>query len=307
MPSSNIIRDGHVHVEPFIPQEADFGALHQSTISSNVIRASSAVPVRAFPLFQPSSDPAATTGTVWSVSETETEQNGPASPCETQQPVAMAEGVQEEVGEEAAAAPECAESAALLQQAREEAERCLAEARQRAEAIETEAYQAGFRQGEAAAREEIRQQFASALASFQHVTEEVATLRQKILRQAEEDVVTLAFHLARKIIQQEILRGREVLAATLRRALELLVDRDTVVVRVNPADLELAQELQGESMHAIRTIRHLTIEGDETVGRGGCVVESAFGEIDARIESQLAELEQRFRERYSQVSEAGLC
>jgi flagellar biosynthesis/type III secretory pathway protein FliH len=42
------------------------------------------------------------------------------------------------------------------------------------------------------------------------------------------------------------------------------------------------------------------------VGPGGCLVESTFGEIDARLEAQLEELEQRFREHYSLMLEANV-
>jgi flagellar biosynthesis/type III secretory pathway protein FliH len=34
------------------------------------------------------------------------------------------------------------------------------------------------------------------------------------------------------------------------------------------------------------------------------VVDSTFGEIDARLEAQIEEIEQRFREQYSPVTEA---
>jgi flagellar assembly protein FliH len=56
----------------------------------------------------------------------------------------------------------------------------------------------------------------------------------------------------------------------------------------------------------VQGLRHLSIEGDALVGPGGCLVESTFGEIDARLEAQLEELEQRFREHYSLRSEASV-
>jgi flagellar assembly protein FliH len=192
----------------------------------------------------------------------------------------------------------------LLHQAQEEAERCLQAAHAQATAITAEAYRAGFKQGEEAGREAMRAPFALALASFQRAAEDILHLRAQVLRLAEEDVITLAFHFARKVIQQEALNNREVLSTTLQRALDCLIDRDNIVVRVNPTDLQQALELQADLLNLRSGIKALTIQADATIGRGGCVVESTFGEIDARLEAQIEEVEQRFREQYSPVLEA---
>jgi flagellar assembly protein FliH len=192
----------------------------------------------------------------------------------------------------------------LLRQAQEEAERCLQAAHAQATAITAEAYKAGFKQGQEAAQEAMREPLALALASFQHAAETILHLRAQVLRLAEEDVLTLAFHFARKVIQQEALHNREVLSTTLRRALDCLIERDNIVVRVSPADLQQAQELQADLRNICGGIKALTLQADAAIGRGGCVVESTFGEIDARLEAQIEEIEQRFREQYSPVSEA---
>jgi flagellar biosynthesis/type III secretory pathway protein FliH len=196
--------------------------------------------------------------------------------------------------------------AVLLQQAQVEAERCLAEARERATAVEAAGYSAGQKQGEAAARTDMQAQFASVFAGLQKATEECASLRQDVLQQAEDDIVTLVFHLARKVIQHEALCSREIVATSLRRALACVMEREHVVVRVNPLDLERALQLKEDLLHTVQGLRHLSIEGDALVGPGGCLVESTFGEIDARLEAQLEELEQRFREHYSLRSETSV-
>jgi flagellar assembly protein FliH len=129
-------------------------------------------------------------------------------------------------------------------------------------------------------------------ASLQQATEACAHLRQNILQQAEADVIALAFHVARKIIQHEATCNPEILATTLRRAFAHVMDRDRVVVRVNPAELQRAHQLKADLLHTVAGLRHLSLEGDEMVRPGGCLVESSCGEIDARLESQLEELEQ---------------
>jgi flagellar assembly protein FliH len=193
-----------------------------------------------------------------------------------------------------AAAQEEAER--CLVRAREEAERSLAAAKSEAITLKEEAIRQGILQGEECSKQMALAQCTAVLESFQQAVAEITGLRATVLRRAEEDIVTLAFHIARKIIRQEILLNRDVVLSTVRCALETLVDRDTILVRIHPIDLEQVQIMKKELLRQVKGIKNLTLQGDETIERGGCVVESRFGEIDARIEEQLTELEQRFRE-----------
>jgi flagellar assembly protein FliH len=187
----------------------------------------------------------------------------------------------------------------VLQEARDEATRCLASAQEQAAALTTAAYEQGFRQGEEAARQAMIAQLSPVLSAFQQATAEITHLRAAVLQQAEEDVITLAFQLARKVIQREVLEHREVLATTLRRALAHVVEQDQVVVRVHPDDMNYATVVKEELGPALGDIKTLSIQSDTHVGRGGCLVESSLGIIDARIEAQFEELEQRFRAQHA--------
>jgi len=199
----------------------------------------------------------------------------------------------------AAAALLARERERVLQEAQDEATRCLANAQEQAVALTTAAYEQGVRQGEEAARQALTAQLSPVLSAFQQATTEIVHLRATVLQQAEEDIITLAFQLARKIIQYEALEHREVLAATLTRALEHVVQQDQIVVRVHPDDVNYATEIKEELGHTRGDIETLTVKGDTSVGRGGCLVESSLGTIDARIEAQFEELEQRFRAQHA--------
>ena len=43
-------------------------------------------------------------------------------------------------------------------------------------------------------------------------------------------------------------------------------------------------------------IRSITLEAEETIGPGGAVIETAFGEVDATVEQQLEEILKAFKE-----------
>lgn len=191
------------------------------------------------------------------------------------------------------------EAVIVLEQARQEAERCLDEAQQQAEAIRQEAYNAGFEQGTQMAQQKVETRFASLFTSLQQACEDLVVVRTQTLRQAEDDIITLAFRVAEKILGAESCLNPAVLTAVLPRALEHLIAPGQVTVRIHPADLERAQALQQDGLSPCGPGSTIQLQADEGVGRGGCVIESVFGTIDARLEAQLAEVEQRCREQIS--------
>jgi flagellar assembly protein FliH len=194
----------------------------------------------------------------------------------------------------------------LLQQAQMEAERCLSAAQERAAALEAAGYKAGLKKGEETARGEVQAQFASVLTSLQNAAVACASLHQDICQRAEAELIDFAFHIARQIIHHEATCNPEILATTLRRAFAYVMDRQRVVVRVSPTDLQRALALKADLLQSVDGLKHLSIEGDEAVSPGGCLLETSCGEIDARLEAQFEELEQRFREHYRLMSEASV-
>ena len=57
---------------------------------------------------------------------------------------------------------------------------------------------------------------------------------------------------------------------------------------VNPDDLELVRETAGTLLAELGGMEHLEIQSDRRVPRGGTVVRTAEGEVDATIETKLA-------------------
>ena len=63
------------------------------------------------------------------------------------------------------------------------------------------------------------------------------------------------------------------------------------MLRVNLADVKLTTDHTRDFITQVENIKNVHVVEDSSVDRGGCIVETDFGAIDARISSQLAELE----------------
>ncbi|MBI2369813.1 MAG: hypothetical protein HYV08_06195 [Deltaproteobacteria bacterium] len=170
-----------------------------------------------------------------------------------------------------------------------------AQARERAARIEREAFEQGFQQGERAGLEQGKKKLEPVLRNFMGLVQELSRLREELITGAEEDLLDLALAIAAKVIVSEVTQHPEVLREIMRAAVRQAVDRGSLKIKVHPSDLAFAQECRPDLMGVMEGIRTVTFEPDESLLRGGCVVETKFGEVDARIESQLREIRRGLR------------
>ena len=80
------------------------------------------------------------------------------------------------------------------------------------------------------------------------------------------------------------------------QSLRKVKGRGDVTIRVNLADVQLTSEHTKDFMESVESIKNITVAEDSSVEKGGCIIETDFGAIDARISSQLNELEQKILE-----------
>ncbi|WP_298272632.1 FliH/SctL family protein [Geobacter sp.] len=142
--------------------------------------------------------------------------------------------------------------------------------------------------------EEGRRQAERGLANvFKSLREGVAALtglRQRVLKESEEDLLRLAVMIARKIVQQEIAQDPGVLASIIAAAVGGCAERDRVVVRLNPGDHAVVSANRQGFLAGLGEDAPITLASDDGVGPGGCLVETATGTVDARIEAQIDEI-----------------
>lgn len=159
-----------------------------------------------------------------------------------------------------------------------------AETAESAEQLRAEAREQGRREGLEAARREL-EPAAQALAA---ALEEVAEERRRSTDVLEREAVELALQLAEKVICGALEVQPERVLDVVRGALRRVVDRERVTVLVNPGDLELVRDAAGSLTGALGGMERLEIQEERRVPRGGCVLRTADGEIDARIGEQLS-------------------
>jgi flagellar assembly protein FliH len=145
-----------------------------------------------------------------------------------------------------------------------------------------QAYRSGFEDG----KEMIKEEEEKVVQLFISLIEELKKQREEYLKSVEKEMVRLSLEIASKVIQQKIERDEKIILKNLRHALKHLLDKGRIVIRLNPADLEIVSKHSKEFKSA-EGLKELILEEDSKVTRGGCLIHSELGHIDAQIETQL--------------------
>lgn len=149
-----------------------------------------------------------------------------------------------------------------------------------------EAYAKGRQDGLKEAEEKL-DRAANALARG---LEEISRLRESILHNSSQDMLRLVLTIARQVIHREVTVNPDIVLSTIEMALQASVKSDSYTIHVNPEDLELVEERKPLFLASIRGLENIHFRPDTEVERGGCLVESNLGQVDATIEGQLDEV-----------------
>ncbi len=198
------------------------------------------------------------------------------------------------------------EAEEILRQAKTDSEKMLKESQEKAAHIEREAYESGYKQGEKTGIEIGEKRFESAIKALEKALVEFKEVAASSLGDMDSEIVRLSLAVARKVIHAEVLQNPDVIIQNLRHVLKRVTDKDSVVIRLHPSDAERAKSAQAELLDGIPDIRDLTFQADPAIPRGGAVVETSFGDLDARLDEQFQRIEKSLIENLEkQRSEAG--
>jgi len=191
-----------------------------------------------------------------------------------------------------------AEAEAALASAQVEAAELIDDARTQAEALREAAWQEGFYQGKLEARAAVETEMQAEWAARQEalraemdsIATDIAAAREALWLSQESEMVALSLDIARQVIKTEVSQNPAVVHAVLANALRRITDKDNVRVRVSVADAPRVKEAREDLMEIVDGLRFIEIVEDRRVGDGGCVIETNAGTIDAKIETQIAEV-----------------
>lgn len=184
----------------------------------------------------------------------------------------------------------------IIANAKSEAEKIIQDARLEEQKIKDDAKQDGFKQGHDDGYSAGESEIERLVERLRKMVEALMLRREEILKETEQQIVELVILMTRKVVKIISETQKTAIMSNVLAALKKVKSRGNVILHVNLEDLKLASANADEFIKRVENIQGITVVEDSTVEKGGCVVETDFGAIDARISSQLSELEEKIME-----------
>jgi len=173
------------------------------------------------------------------------------------------------------------------------------------EQVRAEGYKQGYDEGKTESEQEVREQWETALIEARSILDSAYRTKEQIILEAEPFLVDLSAAIAEKIIGKQLTVSPEWSIDLIRRSLERRREQGVITLCVAPHQLSFVQAAREELTMAIDSQAELQIVPDVTVKDNGCVIRSAFGSIDARIDTQLSEIKHELIQLALQAEERG--
>jgi len=161
-----------------------------------------------------------------------------------------------------------------------DAEKILAAARQEAERVLKTAAHEGRERG---------------LAAVTELLVGARLVAERARQSADQELRVLAVKIAEKILGRELQSHPDVVVDVAREALRHASSGRDLVIRVHPDDLAFIERGKPRLVERCRSARSVDLRADGSVPRGGCIIESELGVVDARLAVQLEAIERALR------------
>jgi flagellar assembly protein FliH len=161
-----------------------------------------------------------------------------------------------------------------------------------------------FQRGYDAARLEFEQELGfqinvktqETVQRFDSILTKLSHEHKVLLERIEQIVPQLSIAIAEKIIRKQLTEPNDVIVAQVRDAIRRVVGVNKVRIRINQEDEAILREHRSSLMQEVDSINDIIIEIDDKIEAGGCILESDMGNVDARLSTQLKQIEDAFFE-----------
>lgn len=160
--------------------------------------------------------------------------------------------------------------------------------------IEEAAYQRGVCDTEARFQEQLAAISTKVAQALERSMAELGRFQKQLIVESEKQVAKLAIEIAKKIVRREVRIDDQIILAMIKVALSYVGDARKMRIRVNPEDLQVVRQSLPQMTDFESAATAPELIGDPAVERGGFVIESDAGMVDARLGQQFQEIEKSF-------------
>ncbi len=163
----------------------------------------------------------------------------------------------------------------LLYKAQQEADEIVRRATEEGNKQRQDGHEAGYQEG---------------LAQVTELLVKARLEQEQLLKNANKDLMDLAFRIAEKIIGKQLEMEPKTILSVVNQALQNVRQSKQITIRVHPDDAKILKRDPDQLQETLGRQRIIDVMEDKKVHRGGCIIESEIGTVEAQLHTQLERL-----------------
>lgn len=180
-----------------------------------------------------------------------------------------------------------------INHAKDESEKIISDGMDQAKEIMDKARMEGFQEGQQKGFEEGRQIAQSLIDEALDTKAAAIEQYQEMLLAAEPEMVQMILDITSKVLNKEM-EEQSYILSLVQLAINQCTYTTDVVLKVSEEDFHYVQMEKEKILTLCPSVENIDIKIDRGMTRGGCVIESPVGTIDAGVQTQLDYILSRF-------------
>jgi flagellar assembly protein FliH len=157
---------------------------------------------------------------------------------------------------------------------------------QKTQAAAKEAHEKGLSEGIRQGRDLQKKDMQDSIRALGALMNEISTLKMQMLETAEEQILQLVIDVTEKVLHMEITTNPDIIRHVLKAGMKNIVDRENMKIRIHPQDYRYMMDIKSDFIRSLDGVKNIVFEEDASIARGGAMIETLFGEVDARLDHQ---------------------
>lgn len=182
-----------------------------------------------------------------------------------------------------------------IEEALIEAEKIKNNALEQVNNIQEEASRKGYNTGKKEGFEGGNQWAKNAMKKLNIILSVLARERNELVLEAKIQIIEIVIVMARRIVKVLVETHPRVVYDNIINVLKHLKGRAEIIIRVNSEDLAQTTKHKREFLQMIEGIEKIKIAEDNSVDKGGCIIDTEYGSVDSRIITQMSKIEHLIR------------
>ncbi len=189
-----------------------------------------------------------------------------------------------------------AQAERMIADAQAQAENILADAESQRSGIIANAEQKGFEEGLNEGTKKAQESARALLKDLGNMTKEAHNQLQNLLNSQESEIRNLVAEIVSRVVHEKINEDDEIVVRNVKACLKQAADRQHLRILIHPGEEEKIKEYCDDFRREFDDIEEITIDADPRVSEGGVMIETGYGGVDGRIESQLGIVQETITE-----------